>query len=72
MKTDKNELEVQNSELDIPVVINRRLLLNLLLFKDKASPYSKDTKIGIGVLLWLDVVGIILTIWSTFYLINIL
>ena len=69
MNTEESKLEPQQEQLDIPVVINWRLLINLLLFKDKRLSYSKDVKIGIGILLWLDVVGVGLLIWTIMFFI---
>lgn len=69
MKTEESKLESQQEQLDIPVVINWRILINLLLFKDKRLSYSKAVKIGIGVLLWLDVVGVGLLIWTIMFFI---
>jgi len=44
-------------------IIGWQLLLNLLTFRDKKLKYSKDIKIGLGILLWLDVVGFVIFVW---------
>lgn len=62
MKT-KTKMKMKMNEIDEDGVISWQLLLNLLLFRYKKLKYSKEIKIGITTLLWMDVIGVILFIW---------
>lgn len=59
----KNKYSKTDKPCNIDIVIGWRLLLNLLIFRDRKLKYSKEVKIGIAALLWIDVIGIIIFIW---------
>ena len=46
------------------VPITWKLILNVMLFRDKELKYSKKAKFYLSLLLWVDVVGLILLIWG--------